>query len=237
MIKDETFDHDRLVFGVDAKRGIGYGTWQNAAMVTLSVTPLLTKCNDKSGADPFGPLFSPSFSGDFHGRCTERTCAATARYNDFGQKALGGDADAAKQKAAAKRDVVEIERDAARDGKIVFSDNAGRQQYAKPTLNARCRSLCAWFRRRNACHGSLNARAKIHVPPRSANITPSGCLASNRFSVHPKIPTRSVCLMFGDYPCSEETQTASDASTPQAADSDTSDDVRRRSSRRLHPGL
>jgi phage major head subunit gpT-like protein len=34
--KDETFDNDRMVFGVDAKRGVGFGTWQNAAMVTLT---------------------------------------------------------------------------------------------------------------------------------------------------------------------------------------------------------
>lgn len=34
--KDETFDHDRMVFGVDAKRGIGFGTWQMAALLTLS---------------------------------------------------------------------------------------------------------------------------------------------------------------------------------------------------------
>jgi phage major head subunit gpT-like protein len=34
--KDETFENDRMVFGVDAKRGIAYGTWQMAALVTLS---------------------------------------------------------------------------------------------------------------------------------------------------------------------------------------------------------
>lgn len=34
--KDETFENDSMVFGVDAKRGIGFGTWQNAALVTLS---------------------------------------------------------------------------------------------------------------------------------------------------------------------------------------------------------
>jgi len=36
QLKDDTFDNDRMVFGVTANRGVGYGMWQKAALVTLS---------------------------------------------------------------------------------------------------------------------------------------------------------------------------------------------------------
>jgi phage major head subunit gpT-like protein len=35
-IKDETFENRRQLFGVDAIRGLAYGAWQRAALVTLS---------------------------------------------------------------------------------------------------------------------------------------------------------------------------------------------------------
>lgn len=35
-MKDETFENNRIVFGVNASRGVGYGMWQKAAYVALS---------------------------------------------------------------------------------------------------------------------------------------------------------------------------------------------------------